>query len=148
MPFSSYQLIMKCWEEKPEYRPTFTQQIEDLSTLLELQAGYLGCSAGDNGTAEEIDPMPTSMSSDDIAMTSNGTSDAVVATSNEDLLSPSSDVPSGEERDAVIDPLSNKEGAPTDDNMAAHTRGDDSVPPQDFVERKCESSGDECGDTQ
>ena len=92
--------------------------------------------------------MPTSISSDVIVMTSNGTSDAVMATSNEGLLSPSSDVPSGEERDAVVDPLSNKEGAPTDDNMTAHTRGNGSIPPQDFVERKCESSGDECGDTQ
>ena len=121
MLLSSYQLIMKCWKEKPEHRPTFTQQIEDLSTLLELQAGYLG---------------------------SLGTSDAVVATSNEGLLSPSSERPFGEERGVVIDPLSNKEGAPTDENMTAHTRGDGSVPPQDFVERKCESSGDECGDTQ
>ena len=139
---------MKCWEEKPEHRPTFTQQIEDLSTLLEVQAGYLGCLAVDNGTVEEIDPMPTSISSDVIAMASNGTSDAVMATSNEGLLSSSSNMPSGEERDAVVDPLSNKEGAPTDENMATHTRGDGSVPPQDFVERKCESSGDECGDTQ
>ena len=86
---------MKCWEEKPEHHPTFTQQIEDVSTLLEFQAGYLGCLAVGNAAVKEIGPMPTSMSSDDIAMASNGTSE------------PISDMPSGEERDTVIDPLCN-----------------------------------------
>ena len=113
---------MKCWEEKPEHRPTFMQQVEDLSTLLELQAGYLGSLAVDNGTVKQIDPTPTSMSSGDVVMASNGTSDAVMATSNEGLLSPSSDVPSGEERDAMIDPLCNKEGAPTDDDCTHQRR--------------------------
>ena len=111
---------MKCWVERPEHRPTFTQQIKDLSTILELQAGYLNCFTNYNG----------------------------MTTSNDAWMPPSSDGPSGEERDAVIDPLSNKKGAPTDDNMTAHTRGDGSVSPRDFVERKCESSGDECGGIQ
>ena len=141
----SYQLIMKCWEEKPEHRPTFTQQIKDLSILLELQAGYLGCFAVDNEPVKETDPIPSPIPSDDITIMSSGIRDIA---SNEDMLSPSSERPSSEERGVVIDPLSNKEGALTDDNMTAHTRGDGSVPLRDFVERKCESSGDECGDTQ
>lgn len=37
----SYDVIMKCWEELPDKRPSFAELVVLLSTLLEEIAGYL-----------------------------------------------------------------------------------------------------------
>ena len=106
---------MKCWEERPEDRPTFTQQLKDLSTILELTAEYMYCLAFRKSIVS-IDPMPTTILSNDTV-----TESTIIATNN-DLSS--SEVSSGEEKDVIINPLCYSEDAPRDASVTTHTRGD------------------------
>ena len=100
---------MKCWEKRPEDRPTFTHQLKDLSTILELTAEYMHCLA--------FDPMPTTIVSNDTVSAST-----TIATNN-DLSS--SEVSSGEEKDVmIINPLCYSEDESRDANVTAHTTGD------------------------
>ncbi len=36
-----FDIIMKCWEEKPEDRPTFSDLVASFSQIMELKAGYI-----------------------------------------------------------------------------------------------------------
>lgn len=59
MIYSSYQLILNCWKDRPEHRPTFTQQVESFSTLLDSMADYLDFFTISNPIAQNAMPSPS-----------------------------------------------------------------------------------------
>ncbi len=41
---------MKCWEEKPEDRPKFTDLVASFSQIMETEAGYISISLKDRNS--------------------------------------------------------------------------------------------------
>lgn len=54
-----YAIITKCWESNPEVRPTFSQQVENLSSLLSSMADYLDIFTISNPAAASATPIPS-----------------------------------------------------------------------------------------
>ena len=107
---------MNSWEEKPEDRPTFTQQLKCLSAILALIAEYMDFNTISNPNAIDITPVSITTPTDD-----NTTS----RTSNHDVnnvvKSPTCDESSSESKDAALYPFCNRISAYKDDDLEART---------------------------
>ncbi len=46
--FNRYELMMRCWEKDPEDRPTFTEVVTTLESILGIQQDYLTPQSNDS----------------------------------------------------------------------------------------------------
>ena len=54
MYLSSYEEMLKCWEEDAEKRPSFSQLVTVISTILEEMAGYLDLGSTPSAYSEAV----------------------------------------------------------------------------------------------
>ena len=44
----SYSLLLHCWDEQPEKRPSFSELVVTIATMMEAVGGYLSLNVTDN----------------------------------------------------------------------------------------------------
>ena len=123
----SHQVMLNCWEERPEDRPTFTMQLKCLSTLA-LMDEYIDIHTISNPNATDaigITPVSINTPSDDnpsdrVYGNANVTSHENIYDVIYDVINPpTSEESSIECRPPAIVPSCNS--APKDDDLAAST---------------------------
>ena len=53
--FSRFSIISSCWKEEPEERPTFSDLVQEISSVLEAEAGYLDLSSSLAWKKEQVE---------------------------------------------------------------------------------------------